>query len=308
MARKLWLWSGKLSATVFVGRARSSLAVTGALLLSASVSAASGDAVTVAGQAVHELAVRQAVALCELGDPKEELLDCIRTYWVPRWLMDAHSEHKKLTATAGMQHRFADLLHVALIRTWAKKIAAPSAQQIDDYLTRHPRDFEKPLRLRLLRILLSTEQDAQEVLQHFSQGVTMAEFRKVARDKSLDRATHERGGDLGFVWPDGTTDVPQVSAEKVLYQAALPIPDSTLVPEPVREGKRFAVVFRAMSLPPKELDADARAIASLRVVEEQTEKIVKQFLSASTETHVRGRRDVLLGKLRRKDARLFVEP
>jgi peptidyl-prolyl cis-trans isomerase C len=58
-----------------------------------------------------------------------------------------------------------------------------------------------------------------------------------------------RGGNLGFVFPDGRTDVPQVRVDPALYTAASRVKDGELVAEPVKEGDRFSVVWRRGTLP-----------------------------------------------------------
>src|SRR5690606_4375467 len=132
---------------------------------------------------------------------------------------------------------------------------------------KHQRDFEKPLRIRLFRILVASKSEAEEVLEELGSPTSIEPFRKIARAHSFDTATHERGGDLGFVWPNGSTDIPQVSAEPALYQAALQLKDGELAQEPIAEGDRFAVLWRRGSLAATTPSDESRKIAKVRIRE-----------------------------------------
>src|SRR5690606_33300409 len=68
-----------------------------------------------------------------------------------------------------------------------------------------------------------------------------------------------RGGDVGFVQPDGKTDVPRVRVPPALFEAAAAVNDGEFVAEPVPEGEHFAVVWRRGSLPAVQSSAAAEA-------------------------------------------------
>src|SRR5690606_14494267 len=149
-----------------------------------------------------------------------------------------------LLKSPALSHVRADMLHTRLVETIAQGVPQPSEAEVNAYLKKHQRDFEKPLRIRIFRILVDKEEDARSILQKVTPTTTLTDFRAWARDHSIDRATNQRAGDLGFVWPDGSTDIPQVSAEPSLYQAALPLRDGEFAKEPVLEGARYAVLWR----------------------------------------------------------------
>src|SRR5690606_33712253 len=123
---------------------------------------------------------------------------------------------------------------------------------------KHEREFVKPLRVRIFRILVKTEQAALEILAKLGATTSISDFRKLARDHSVDKATNERGGDLGFVWPDGSSDVPQVSADPALYAAAIELADGEFSKSPIAEGDHFAVLWRRGSLPATARDDSSR--------------------------------------------------
>lgn len=249
-----------------------------------------------------------AQARCATHMAEMSLQECLDRFFVPRWLLDRLVVDEQRDRAPGWLMQRDDLLHLALIAQLGRAVAAPTAQEIEKYLAAHPRDYQKPLRLRIFRLLVKTEAEAKRLLGELPGPVDLLRFRALCRDHSIDKATHERGGDLGFVWPDGSTDVPEVSADPGLYAAALPLKEGELAPQVVKEGEHFAIVWRRGSLPQEEASDSARArVAALlreRAVEEQVAGLLDRLKNAA----VKDRADVLLGRLRRKDTRLFVEP
>jgi peptidyl-prolyl cis-trans isomerase C len=73
---------------------------------------------------------------------------------------------------------------------------------------------------------------------------TPATFARLAREHSQDKATYLRAGNVGFVTAEGTSSEPGLRVDPSVVQAAQKVRDGTLVPEPVAEGERFAVVWR----------------------------------------------------------------
>jgi hypothetical protein len=226
---------------------------------------------------------------------------------VPRWLLDREVDESGLAQSPKMQHRLADLLHRALVASLHEGVGPASEAEVSSYLKTHARDFHKPLRIRIFRILLDGEDDAKKLLGELTPDTSIEAFRKLARERSVDRATNERGGDLGFVWPDGSTDVPQVSAEKILYEKALQLQDGEVLREAIPEGKRFAVLWRRGSLPEVKVDESSRELARRALREKQTEEATLALLK-KLESRVSSRDDDLLKKLRRNEATLFREP
>lgn len=264
-------------------------------------------AVLVGGAPIPPAQVERALVDCSRQAPQLKPDVCLDTYFSPRWLLDREAQTRNLAQAPAMAHRAADLLHRHLVSELYMEGGEPNVTEIDKYLKDHRRDFEKPLRIRIFRILVATQEEAESLIKKLKPNTKVEEFRALAREQSLDRATNERGGDLGFVWPDGSTDVPQVSAEPSLYSAALSLKDGQFSASPIPEGERFAVLWRRGSLPAQPLSAESREVARLRIIERRGEAQVATLLSQLFKKHVTERDDVLLGKLRRKESSLFEE-
>jgi peptidyl-prolyl cis-trans isomerase C len=193
----------------------------------------------------------------------------VATVLVPEMLESAGADARQLASNASVQHELRDALRRALIESVRKQTMAagvPDAE-IKAYYDAHGDDYRKPERIRIFRILLDDEGLARQVLTD-ARGVGGPErFAKLAREHSVDAATKLRSGALGFVFPDGRTDVPQLTVDPTLYAAASKVRDGEFCPEPVREGAHFAVVWRRGTLPAlnRSLDAERPAITALLV-------------------------------------------
>lgn len=263
--------------------------------------------ITLGGEPVSATQVESAVLQCQKHAAEMTVAECLDRYWVPRWLLDAEAREQKLAGAEHLIETRREILSTRLLQLLAEQTKAPTPSEIDSYLKKQERDFVKPLRVRIFRILLKTEEKAREILAKLDATTSILAFRKLARDHSIDKATNERGGDLGFIWPDGSTDVPEVSADPALYTAALGLADGEFSQVPVAEGSYFAVLWRRGSLPAQEKDNSHRSLAHARLLEEKAAARATSLL-AELGKEVVGRNDELLGKLRRPEASLFRAP
>ncbi len=71
-----------------------------------------------------------------------------------------------------------------------------SDEEVAGYFDRYKRRFSIPAMIRIKHILVKTEEEAKEIKDRLNKG---EEFEKLAREKSTDMRTKERGGDLGFI-------------------------------------------------------------------------------------------------------------
>jgi peptidyl-prolyl cis-trans isomerase C len=165
-----------------------------------------------------------------------------------------------LAAEDAKQRRFAEgpraarRIREALARALGTSIldAATTAGVPEDegrrYYDTHRDDYEKPERIRISRILIDDDALARKILSEAAGTAGLDHWNEFARQNSLDAATKMRGGMLGFIYPDGRTESPQVAVDPALYRAAATVRDGELVPEPVKEGTHLAVVWRRGTL------------------------------------------------------------
>jgi len=134
------------------------------------------------------------------------------------------------------------------LRTESTSLASPAAQISDRdvrlYYQNHISRFDSPERINLWRILCNTRQEALAVLAEAKRDPSIQKYMDLAREHSLDKATNSRGGNLGFVSPDGTSNEANLKVDPAIVKAAGQVKDGELVAEPVAEGSLFAVVWR----------------------------------------------------------------
>jgi peptidyl-prolyl cis-trans isomerase C len=164
--------------------------------------------------------------------------------------------------------------------------AVPEEAEVRAYHARYQSEFVTPRALGLWRILLGSEAEARAVIAELRVPTTAA-FSRLARERSTDHATHMRAGNLGQVQADGQTQIPELRVAPALFEAADRVRDGELVPEPVREGEAFAVVWRRASHPARaESIAQATPFITARLIEERAAAAHRELLEALRREHL----------------------
>ncbi len=214
----------------------------------------------------------------------------VDTVLVPELLFGEDAAARHLEARPDVQNRIRDALRRALVEAVRRDTIAAGVpeSELRSYYDAHRADFEKPERIRLWRILVEDEALARRVLSDARSKDGPVRFRELAREHSVDEATKLRGGELGFVFPDGRTEVPQLAVDPALYAAAEKVRDGELVPEPVKEGNRFAVVWRRGTLAKVErsFDAERSRITDL-LVRQRVDRAIATLIDSLRKQYVR---------------------
>jgi peptidyl-prolyl cis-trans isomerase C len=268
--------------------------------MSAGATAEEGVIVSVGQRAISASALGRGIERCQRDAPELPIQVCIERFHVPLWRLSQESE--------GRFDRQAPLRREIEGRVLAERLAEVllDGEQVEDaavadYLRENQAAWGRPERLRLFRILLGSKDSAEDLIRRL-QPATPAAFREAARKHSLDQTSHERGGDLGFVAADGSTDIPTMRVNPVLYEAARAVADGAFVPRAVPEGNGFAVVWRRGSLAEQRMsEGEARDWAAGRLREAQVRRLIDQIIVAQRTE----RRPDLLAPLRRSDCPLF---
>jgi len=141
-------------------------------------------------------------------------------------------------------------------------VAAVPESDVKKYYEENLSRFDSPERVNIWRILCKSESEATSVLDAAKRDSSIAKYDDLAREHSIDKATNLRGGNLGFVGPDGASNEAGLKVDPAVVRAALTAKDGELVPRPIPEGSAFAVVWRRATVP-----------ASKRTLEESTPQI-----------------------------------
>jgi peptidyl-prolyl cis-trans isomerase C len=257
-----------------------------------------GTATLSAGAVRRRMAELSAPELGRLGVPPAE---------APRRIIEAvlslelaaeqEARARGLDKDAGTADRTRHILGRALDRALgAEALAKPVAdQEIAQYFEQNRSRFEQPARVRVWRILLDSEAQAQKVLNEAKAAGDTSKWSELTRQHSIDKATNMRQGDLGFVRADGSTDVPRVRVDPAIYTAVESLKDGEMSPQPVAEAGKFAVLWRRGSLPKKVRTLDQERDTIRRLLERRrVEEAKTRLLAELKKAHVREERPELL--------------
>lgn len=222
--------------------------------------------------------------------PDEARAGFVKTVLVEELLFAEGAEARKIHLRPDIRYRLDDALRAATMNAVRKEVADKgiSDEDVAKYYTDNQAKFQTPERILIHRIVVRTKDEAQAILDEVKKPGGDKKWRDLARDKSLDKATHERGGNVGFVAADGQSNEPLVKVEPELFVAAKKVQNGELVPDPVAVGDRFAVVWRRGSTAAvhRKLEDEAAPIRSL-LLRTRTEEKIKETLESLRKAHVR---------------------
>jgi peptidyl-prolyl cis-trans isomerase C len=177
--------------------------------------------------------------------------------------------------------------------TEAQKSGVVDNAEVEAFYEKNQKRYRSQKRVRLWQIVLSNRAEAKKLLEFMNSDEAFKKdpakgWRDLARKQSLDRATRMRGGDLGFVQPDGRTAHRDVTVPVELWNAAQKVKDGQIVPVPIPVGRLWVVVWRRGSIvtPTRTLAMEARSIRELLVrkrvkqrLEEMRQELRKRYVS-----------------------------
>lgn len=174
--------------------------------------------------------------------------------------------------------------------------AAIPMEDVRAYYEANRARFDSPERINLWRILCKSREEAITVLESARRDPSIAKYNDLAREHSIDKATNLRGGNLGFVGPDGASNEAGVKVDPVLVKAAQSVKDGELVAQPITEGAAYAVVWRRGTVPanrrsPEESAAQIRSA----LFRERTEAAEKKLIDDLRVRNVKDVNEGLLG-------------
>lgn len=259
-----------------------------------------GDRVVTVGELEDRLAGIPPFQLATFGGSRDEVVHAYVDQVLVRDLLLAEgAKVRGLDKKEPTVHRLARTKSSATLRAFRKEL--PSAAAIPEadvraYYEEHRSRFDTPERVNLWRILCKTESDAQRVLDDAMHEPTIAHYKDLARDHSIDEATKYRSGNLGFVTADGVSNQAGLKVDPALVKAASSVKDGAFVMHPVAEGENFAVVWRRATVAPSKRSLeDATPEIRATLFRERTESFEKKQIEALRQANVRDVDPSLLG-------------
>ncbi len=252
-----------------------------------------GSRTVTVGELEDRLAEIPPFQAVTFGATREEIVNAYVDQVIVRdLLLGAGAEARKLDEALPPRHQLQRARSTATLRAIRSgQLASPAqipAADIEKYYEDNRSRFDSPERVNLWRILCKTREEADTVLAAAKKNLTIPKWTDLAREHSIDKATNFRGGNLGFLAPDGTSNEAGVKVEASLVKAASTTKDGDLVAQPVAEGSGFAVVWRRTTVPATRRSLE-EATAQIRstLYRERTEAAEKKLIDELRAKHVR---------------------
>ncbi len=208
---------------------------------------------------------------------------------VPELLAVAEAEKRGLDQEEPAHRRVLGVLQKAVADQVREEAAKVTPDEVKDYYEANRHRFNTPKRVKIWRILVASEDEAKKLIAslHGTDLETQTKWNTKARD-SLDKSTGMRNGDIGFVAADGETETPQLRVDPALFAAADQVKDGEMVQKPVKEGDRWAVVWRRGSLDPvvRTLAQESPNILKI-LAREKVEDAVKNLAKKLRDEHLK---------------------
>lgn len=256
------------------------------------VARVAGSPIT-AGELHRRMALVPPFQLRELGDTPEAIQRAyLDRVLVPELLHVKEAERLELGRRPEVAERINGVLRAALLAEIRREVSetAITDEDVAAYYKANLDRFVSPPRVALWRILVRTEDEAKKLLAELGASPDPKRWADLARERSIDDESKMRGGNLGFVEPDGETSQRGVKVDLALVRAAEGVKEGELVPAPVREGDAWAVVWKRQSLRPvtRSLEAERAGIRQV-LAQERMHGAVTELLttlrSNVTEVH-----------------------
>ena len=219
------------------------------------------------------------------GPTRDELVKAYVNQVIVRELvLSAGAEKRHLVDTLPTKQLYQRALSTATLRAIRGELKSPLSitdAEVKKYYEDNRARFDAPERINLWRILCKTKEEAAQVLAAAKKDLTIPKYQDLARDHSLDKATNFRGGNLGFVGPDGQSNEAGVKVEVALVKGVANVKDGDLAPDPIAEGANWAVVWRRSTVPAtKRTLEEASAQIRTTIYRERTEANEKKLIDS----------------------------
>lgn len=249
-----------------------------------------GSSVITAAELEQRLAETPRATLAKLGNTPEEVRRAfLDQVLVREALLAEEAKARGLDKRKDIRDRMLAVLRSSLIDALRKEKGEVTEADVKAYYDSNQKKFSAPKRIGVHRILVATEDEAKEIITELGTAAPDAKkWNEIAREKSLDKATHLRGGNLGILNEDGSTTQHDQHYDPALFTAADKVKDGELVQQPVKEGGRFAVVWKRQSMRamtrPLELEAPGIRAA---LVDQRIREGVGDLLKSLRPTHLK---------------------
>ena len=118
---------------------------------------------------------------------------------VKKEMLYQEAKKKGFESNPDYQKKLEDFKKLTLISLLLEKEIEDKAKvgdkDVKDYYDKHKADLTTNNQIRASHILVKSEEDAKKILDQVKKG---GDFKKIAKEKSIDTGSAQNGGDLGF--------------------------------------------------------------------------------------------------------------
>jgi peptidyl-prolyl cis-trans isomerase C len=233
----------------------------------------------------RRIAALPSYQLSRYGSSPEEIKKrFVNEVLVPELLFGEEGLRRKLDQSPTMNDKRRDAMRDAVDRAVREEalIKQPvTAEEIKKYYDDNKNRYETPKRIRVWRVQVADEATAKDLVTQAKGTDGTKKWSDFSREKSLDKATSQRNGDLGFVRADGSTDVPRVVVDKAVYAAVDKVADGTIVGTPLQEGDRWSVLWRRGSVEATKRTLEDETASIRQILERRRADTAKQEVLAA---------------------------
>lgn len=232
-----------------------------------------------------------AFQLRTFGSTPEEIKKAfLNRVLIRELLLSQGAEAQGLGDREDVRDRVRGVLRNAMLAKLRSEVLAqgrPTDEDVRAYYDKNAAKFHAPARVGIWQIVVAKREEAVEILAELKKDPSPKRFTELARERSIDKTSSMRGGNLGFVAPDGSTSEPGVKASPDVLKAVAAMKDAELSSEPVKDGDRWAVVWRrqGMKAIDRAMDLEAGSIRQI-LLHERTEAKVKETIAALRKAHL----------------------
>ena len=205
-------------------------------------------------------------------------------------LLSQGAEEQKIPAEETVGERVRATLRAAMVQQIRLDVQATpiTDAEVEKFYKDNVDKFRAPERIAVWRILVATREEAVKIVEEVKKDNSVKRWNDLARERSLDKATNMRGGNLGYVGPDGKTTEGAITLQASVLERVKAIKDGELSTEPVKDGEQWAVVWRrqTMKAVDRALDQEAPGIKQT-IARQRVEERLKELLTKAREAHVR---------------------
>ncbi len=210
-----------------------------------------GSQTVTAGELTKRLLSVPPFQLRAFGKTEEEIKrNFLERVMVRDLLLSQGSVDQKLDATETMEERVRATLRSAMVQQIRLEAQANpiSDEEVAKFYKDNEDKFRAPERFNVWRILVATKEDALKVVEETKKDNSAKRWSDLARERSMDKATNMRGGNLGYVSADGKTSDSMIAVDSAVMDRVKLLKDGELSTEPVKEGDKWAVIWKRQTM------------------------------------------------------------